>query len=92
MEAEAAPVRAAAARALAQRRACSHVACAASAGLTRAEGRLLGLKTQRCSGCVVARYCSPACQAADWVEGGHKAACAALRAEAAAAEVGALAL
>ena len=96
LEAAAAPLRAAASRALAARRACSHVACGASAGLTRAEGRALGLKTQKCSGCVVARYCSPACQHADWQSGGHKAACAALRAEAAAAalgeEVGALAL
>jgi hypothetical protein len=70
---------------LAARRACSFVACTASAGLTRAEGRELGLAAPRCGGRKVARYCSPACEAADWLGGGHKEACAALRAEAAAA-------
>ncbi len=84
-------------RSRSHRAASFYVACSASAGLTHAEGRALGLKTRRCPGCVVARYCSPAGQAADWGEGGHKAACAALRgaSEAAAAaveEVGALAL
>jgi hypothetical protein len=82
LEAEAAPARAAAARA---RRACSFVGCATAAGPTRAEGREMGLKTLKCPRCMTAHYCSAACQAADWLGGGHKEACAALRAEAAAA-------
>ena len=42
--------------------------------------------THKCSRCLSAHYCSPACQAADWKPSGgnHKAACATMRAEIAA--------
>jgi hypothetical protein len=37
-----------------------------------------GVELQLCSGCCAVRYCSPACQKADWKA--HRAACRALRA------------
>ncbi len=40
-----------------------------------------GLRTQLCSGCNVARYCSAACQKTAW-RAGHKGACQRLRARA----------
>jgi len=40
-----------------------------------------GLRTQVCSGCNVARYCSTACQKAAW-RAGHRGACQRLQARA----------
>lgn len=53
------------------RRTCAAPGCGATRGL------------RPCKGCLTARYCSPACQAADWPE--HKAQCHRLREERAAA-------
>lgn len=49
---------------------CSHWGCTNLGGFS--EDALL---TRLCSGCKRARYCSPACQRAAWVEGGHREAC-----------------
>ncbi|KAJ7430749.1 hypothetical protein B0H11DRAFT_2134272 [Mycena galericulata] len=47
-------------------RACDNVKCGE-----------IGIKSavRRCAGCSSLYYCSPACQALDWAEGGHKKAC-----------------
>jgi hypothetical protein len=76
---EAPALRRAAARAAAQHFGCSNVLCAATAGLTRADARAL-FRAQRCSRCMIARYCSAECQGADWAAG-HKSVCRALAAE-----------
>ena len=48
--------------------------------------RLDGAPLDQCAGCLRTFYCGKACQTADWKrEGGHKAECKALIAEAAAA-------
>lgn len=52
-------------------RPCSYLACAAMLGASEA-----ALPWKRCLGCKVARYCSRACQKADYRE--HKLVCAAL--------------
>ena len=47
------------------------------------------LQLRKCSACKGAAYCSRACQAKHWKEGGHKAECAALAGDAAGAGAGA---
>jgi hypothetical protein len=44
---------------------CSHLRCTNLSGPS-AEGLVAGRKGVRCGRCRVARYCSPACQQADW--------------------------
>ena len=62
------------AQALAALPRCAHLACTNLAGASEAL-----LHTRACSGCRVARYCSTACQLADW-RAGHKSVCALLAA------------
>lgn len=57
-----------AAEALATRN-CGHVGCASILGASEADAP----RGKRCAACRLVRYCSVACQAADWP--GHKAAC-----------------
>ncbi|KAL4444211.1 hypothetical protein ABPG75_011948 [Micractinium tetrahymenae] len=54
--------------ALAAARRCANMGCTNLAGASDAE-----LPTKRCSRCLLLRYCSPACQAADWQR--HRACC-----------------
>jgi hypothetical protein len=61
---------------------CSNRHCTRYAGPS-AEGLVAGRKGVRCGGCRVARYCSPACQKADWPQ--HWGMCRRLAAAAAAA-------
>jgi hypothetical protein len=49
---------------------CSHQRCTNLSGPS-AEGLVAGRKGVRCGGCRVARYCSPACQQADWPQHRH---------------------
>lgn len=53
------------ARAAAGRPGCSYLRCA----------EVQGGKSKRCTGCRTARYCSTACQHADWRQGGHRQVC-----------------
>lgn len=53
------------ARAAASRPGCSYLRCA----------EVQGGRSKRCSGCRVTRYCSVACQHADWRQGGHRQMC-----------------
>jgi hypothetical protein len=83
---EAPALRRAAARAAAQHFGCSNILCARTAGLSRAAAKAL-FAAKRCSRCLVARYCSAACQDVDW-RAGHKDVCRALAAEREAEAVG----
>jgi hypothetical protein len=49
---------------------CNHLHCTNLSGPS-AEGLVAGRKGVRCGGCRVARYCSPACQQADWPRHRH---------------------
>lgn len=49
---------------------CCHLRCTNLSGVSEAR-----LKTQLCSGCRRARYCSMECQRAAWLEGGHSTVC-----------------
>lgn len=49
---------------------CCHLGCNNFEGVSEA-----ALKTQLCSGCRKARYCSVGCQRAAWREGGHSTVC-----------------
>jgi hypothetical protein len=49
---------------------CSHPRCTNLSGPS-AQGLVAGHKGVVCSGCRVARYCSPACQKADWPQHRH---------------------
>ncbi|PRW58358.1 hypothetical protein C2E21_2893 [Chlorella sorokiniana] len=53
------------ARAAAARPGCSYLRCA----------QVQGAKIKRCTGCRAVRYCSVACQHADWRQGGHRQVC-----------------
>jgi hypothetical protein len=86
LELDAAPARLDAARAAAECRGCSNPACVSTAGLSRAEAKAL-YKPMKCSRCVTARYCSAACQRADWPV--HKQACLSLAAAGSAGAAGA---
>ncbi len=68
------------AQALAALPRCAHLACTNLAGASEAQ-----LRMRLCSACRVSRYCSAACQLADW-RAGHKRVCAALAAAQAAEE------
>lgn len=50
---------------------CCNMDCTNLGGVSEA-----ALKTQLCSGCRKARYCSAGCQRAAWVKGGHRDVCA----------------
>lgn len=49
---------------------CCYLGCTNLGGVSEA-----ALKTQLCSGCRRARYCSGECQRAAWLEGGHRMVC-----------------
>lgn len=49
---------------------CCNLACTNLGGVCEA-----AMKTQLCSGCRRARYCSVGCQRAAWLEGGHSLVC-----------------
>lgn len=49
---------------------CSCLGCTNMSGCSEA-----ALKTQLCSGCRKARYCSTECQKAAWLDGGHSTVC-----------------
>jgi hypothetical protein len=49
---------------------CGNLRCTNLSGPS-AEGLVAGRKGVRCGGCRVARYCSPACQQADWPQHRH---------------------
>ncbi len=68
--------RLAAARAVAEHFGCGNLRCARTAGLRRADAKAL-FPPKRCSRCLVLRYCSAECQAADW-RAGHNDVCRAL--------------
>lgn len=51
-------------------RGCCYLGCTNLDGVSEA-----ALKTQLCSGCMKARYCSVGCQKAAWCKGGHKFVC-----------------
>ena len=54
-------------------RACAHLGCTTVLGPNATEL----IRRKRCGGCRLVRYCSVACQTADWPS--HKAACQELR-------------
>ncbi|PNH08217.1 hypothetical protein TSOC_005221 [Tetrabaena socialis] len=56
-------------------RLCGNPGCRSFAGASEA-----ALPLRKCSGCKAVRYCGAGCQRQHWQEGGHKAACAQLRA------------
>ncbi len=76
---EAPAARLAAARAVAEHFGCSNLSCTRTAGLSRADAKVL-FPPKRCSRCMVLRYCGAECQAADW-RAGHNDVCRALAAE-----------
>ncbi|PNH08336.1 hypothetical protein TSOC_005078 [Tetrabaena socialis] len=56
-------------------RLCGNPGCTNFAGTAEAD-----LPLRKCSGCKAVRYCSASCQRQHWREGGHKKACAQLKA------------
>ncbi|PNH09127.1 hypothetical protein TSOC_004295 [Tetrabaena socialis] len=64
-------------------RLCGNPACRNFAGPSEAD-----LPLRKCSGCRAVRYCGTACQGQHWREGGHREACARLRAATQAAKGG----
>jgi hypothetical protein len=64
---------------------CNHLGCTSMAGLS--ELASVSRRSCICAGCLVARYCSRACQCAAWKK--HSRVCRALSAAAAAAAAGA---